>query len=41
MTLALFLLALAVALVFPAVGYWAMFLLLLVAPVHRLITRRP
>ena len=39
-TLALFLLALAVALVFPDVGYWAMFLLLLVAPVHRLITRR-
>src|SRR6476659_783056 len=39
-TLALFLLALAVALVFPDVGYWAMCLLLLVAPVHRLITRR-
>ncbi|WP_457099760.1 TMEM175 family protein [Microbacterium sp. P5_E9] len=38
-TLALFLLALAVALVFKDVGYWAMFLLLLVAPVHRLITR--
>ena len=39
-TLALFLLALAVALVFPDIGYWAMFLLLLVAPLHRLITRR-
>jgi len=39
-TLGLFLLALAVALVFPEVGYWAMFLLLLVGPVHRLITRR-
>jgi hypothetical protein len=39
-TLALFLLALAVALVFPQVGYSAMFLLLLVAPLHRLIVRR-
>ncbi len=39
-TFGLFLLALAVALVFPQVGYWAMFLLLLVAPVHRLIRRR-
>ena len=39
-TLALFLLALAVALVFPQVGYWGMFLLLLVAPLHRLVMRR-
>ena len=39
-TLALFLLALTVALVFPNVGYFAMFLLLLVAPLHRLIVRR-
>ena len=39
-TLGLFLLALTVALVFSAVGYWAMFLMLLVGPVHRLIMRR-
>jgi len=39
-TLGLFLLALAVALVFPQVGYSAMFLLLLVAPLHRLIAHR-
>ena len=39
-TIGLFLLALAVALVFPSVGYLAMFLLLLVAPLHRLVTRR-
>ncbi|MCO5951792.1 TMEM175 family protein [Microbacterium yannicii] len=38
--LALFLLALAVAVLFPAVGYWAMFLLLLVAPLHRLLVRQ-
>ena len=40
-TFGLFLLALAVALVFPLVGYWAMFLLLLVSPLHHLISRRP
>ena len=39
-TLVLFLLALAVALVFPVVNYWAMFLLLLTAPLHRLVARR-
>jgi uncharacterized membrane protein len=39
-TIALFVLALAVALLFPAVGYWAMFLLLLVGPVHRLLVGR-
>jgi uncharacterized membrane protein len=39
-TFSLFLLALAVALVFPQVGYWAMFLLLLVGPLHRVVTRR-
>jgi uncharacterized membrane protein len=39
-TLGLFLLALVVALVFPQVGYWAMFLLLLVGPLHQLIVRR-
>lgn len=36
----LFVAALVVALVFPAVNYWAMFLLLLTAPLHRLISRR-
>ncbi|WP_344093367.1 hypothetical protein [Microbacterium deminutum] len=40
MTIALFLLALTVMPVFPAVGYWAMFLLLLAGPLHRLIMRR-
>lgn len=39
-TFGLFLIALAVMLVRPDVGYWAMFLLLLVAPLHRLISRR-
>jgi uncharacterized membrane protein len=38
--LAMFLLVLAVALVFPIVGYWAMLLLLLVGPLHRLVMRR-
>jgi uncharacterized membrane protein len=37
---AMFLLVLAVALVFPIVGYWAMLLLLLVGPLHRLVMRR-
>lgn len=37
---ALFALALVVAIVVPVIGYWAMFLLLLTAPVARLISRR-
>jgi uncharacterized membrane protein len=38
-TIGLFLVALAVTLLFPAVGYWAMFILLLTAPLHRLLGR--
>jgi uncharacterized membrane protein len=38
-TIGLFLVALAVTLLFPAVSYWAMFLLLLTAPLHRLFVR--
>lgn len=39
-TSALFAAALVVAIVLPAIGYWAMFLLMLTAPITRVVTRR-